>query len=217
MIDISNVVGIVRKIPASKDEIIILEKKMNLILPKIYKELLSLSNGFSTDKGVVIYGTEDIIERNLTLEVNEYAKGYIAIGDDSGDIVFLISEDDSKKEILAVGCGDMNPLNAKIISPSLCKWLENNCDLADINQENGSKVNSEKYSILLIENPKGGLKDLVKIKNTINIELSSAELLKASKNIPFILISNISYGKALNYLKKLSEFSEILQLQSLNS
>lgn len=216
MINLENVVGLVKTIPASNDQIRAVENKMNILLPKIYKELLKNTNGFSTDKGLMIYGTDDIVERNLTLEVNEYAKGYIAIGDDSGDIVFLISKDDTKEEILAVGCGDMNPSNAKIISSNLSKWLDNECNLCDMNVKD-SVQNYIKYcSILLVDNPKGGLKDLVKIKNVLNLEMSSAELLKASKNIPVPIVSNISYGKALNYLEKLNEFSQVLQIQSLD-
>lgn len=152
----------------------------------------------------------------INLEVDEYAKGYIAIGDDSGDIVVLISKDDTKEEILSVGCGDMNPSNAKIISPNLSKWLDNDCNLSDMNVKNVTQNDTKYCSILLVDNPKGGLKDLVKIKNVLNVEMSSAELLKASKNIPFPIISNISYGKALNYLEKLNEFSQILQLEGLS-
>lgn len=217
MINLENVTGLVKTISASNDEIRAVENQMNILLPKIYKELLKNTNGFSTDRGLIIYGTDDIIERNLTLEVDEYAKGYIAIGDDSGDTVFLISIDDTKEEILAVGCGDMNPSNAKIISSNLSKWLDNDCNLSDMTVKNATQNYIKYCSILLVDNPKGGLKDLIKIKNVLNVEMSSAELLKASKKLPFPIVSNISYGKALNYLENLNEFSSILQLQSLDN
>lgn len=217
MINLENVAGLVKTISASDDEIKSVEKEMNILLPKIYKKLLKNTNGFSTDRGLTIYGTDDIFERNLTLEVDEYAKGYIAIGDDSGDIVFLISKDDTKEEILAVGCGDMNPSNAKIVSPNLSKWLDNDCNLSYMTVKNATQNYIKYCSILLVDNPKGGLKDLIKIKNVLDVEMPLSELLKASKKLPFPIVSNISYGKALNYLEKLNEFSPILQLQSLDN
>lgn len=216
MINLENVDGLVKTMPASNDEIRIVENEMNILLPEIHKELLKYTNGFSTDSGLVIYGTDDIVERNLTLEVDEYAKGYIAIGDDSGDIVFLVSKDDTKKEVLSVGCGDMNPSNAKVVAYNLSKWLDDGCNFSDMNGENAAQTYNKYCNILLVDNPKGGLKDLVKIKNVLNVEMSSAEILKASKNLPFPIISNISYGKALNYLEKLNEFSQILQLEGLS-
>lgn len=40
------------------------------------------------------------------------------------------------------------------------------------------------------------------------------ELLTGSKNLPFILVKNISNGRAQNMLKKLGELSEKLELDT---
>lgn len=126
---IDNIIGICKLEPARDVEIESVENEMNVRFPRGYRELLEYTNGFSTDNGLVIYGTDDIVERNLTLEVDEYAKGYLAVGDDSGDIVFLIAIDDSNESLLAVGCGDMNPINAKIVADNFRTWLLEGCDL----------------------------------------------------------------------------------------
>ena len=65
-----------------------IENKLNCQLPSAYILVLKESNGLSFTNGVFIYGTEEIVERNETWEVAEYAKGYIAIGDDSGGMIF---------------------------------------------------------------------------------------------------------------------------------
>lgn len=58
-------------------------------LPNVYKDLLKQLDGFSIDGGLIIYVTEDLVERNETLEVAEYATGYISIGDDVGENIFF--------------------------------------------------------------------------------------------------------------------------------
>ena len=130
---IDNIIGISKSEPASKVIIENVENEMNVKFPRGYRELLESTNGFSTDNGIVIYGTDDIVERNITLEVDEYAKGYLAVGDDSGDIVFIIAIDDSDESLLAVGCGDMNPANAKIVADNFRTWLLEGCDLSVLN------------------------------------------------------------------------------------
>lgn len=149
--------------------------------------------------------------------MEKYANDYIAIGDDSGDIVFLISKDNMRKDVLSVGCGDLNTLNAKCLAPDLSKWLNNNCNLYGGGQENKIQTYIQYYNIVLTGLPKGGLKDLVKIKTNLNVALSASELLKASKNLPYTIKTNVSYGKAQNYFENLTEFSGILQLEILKS
>ena len=130
MNNLNNVIGINKSEPANKAVIQSIENEMNVKLPKGYRELLEYTDGFSTDSGLVIYGTDDIVERNTTLEVEEYAKGYLAIGDDSGDIVFIVAIDDSNEALWAVGCGDMNPINAKKVANNFSTWLLEGCDLS---------------------------------------------------------------------------------------
>ena len=110
--------------PAVISEIEQLETEGGIILPEVYKELLLQVNGFGTYGTVVIYGTEDILERYQTLEVEEYSKGYIAIGDNSGPDVFLMKQDRDCQEILITDVGYMNALdpNGKILS--FKNWVE---------------------------------------------------------------------------------------------
>ncbi|WP_425389159.1 SMI1/KNR4 family protein [Bacillus pumilus] len=76
--------------PASDKHIKEAESQLNMVLPDAYKNLLKQTNGCSVGGDVLLYGTEDITERNATWEVQQYASGYVAIGDDGGGQVLLM-------------------------------------------------------------------------------------------------------------------------------
>jgi hypothetical protein len=48
-------------------------------LPLDYKDLLSMSNGIVFENGLVIYSSEDVLERNATFEVEKYAPGFLRL------------------------------------------------------------------------------------------------------------------------------------------
>ncbi len=129
MLDLKKIKGLKKQDVAKLVDIETVEHQLNTVLPKEYKELLNITNGFRTSKGIFVYGTEDLVERNNTLEVQKYANGYLAIGDDSGDSVFLISLNNEKRDVLIVDCGDMS-LNYSIkVASSLEEWIKNGCNL----------------------------------------------------------------------------------------
>ena len=76
--------------PAEESRIKKVEQELGMKLPKAYKELLRHTDGFITDDGINIFGTDDIVERNMTYEVKEYAPGYIGVGSDGGDYFFIM-------------------------------------------------------------------------------------------------------------------------------
>lgn len=59
--------------PTNEREISIIEEKMKIRLPNSYKDLLRVNNGLSIDERILIYGTQDIMERNETWETQVYA------------------------------------------------------------------------------------------------------------------------------------------------
>ncbi|WP_342439384.1 SMI1/KNR4 family protein [Paenibacillus sp. FSL L8-0436] len=63
-----------------ENEINRIEIEIGFKFPKVFRDLLKLTNGFETKEGVIIFGTDVIFERNQTYEVSEYAQGYLAIG-----------------------------------------------------------------------------------------------------------------------------------------
>ncbi|WP_088071918.1 SMI1/KNR4 family protein [Gottfriedia luciferensis] len=116
---------------ASKKEVCEVEQEMDCALPVVYTNLLQHVNGFLTDEGVLIYGTEELVERNLTFEVSEYATGYVAIGDDSGGTVFLMLQGKESSQLITVDVGDMNPANGIVLSSDFYEWITEGCPLPE--------------------------------------------------------------------------------------
>lgn len=210
MIDLSNIINFHKNSPDNINEIIKIENSMNAIWPKSYKELLKNTNGFSSGGGLAIYGTKDIVERNETWEVEHYAEGYISIGDDGGGNVFLMQQEEDAKKVFMVDSGDMNPGHANLIASDFTQWINMGC-LSEV-QPDLMIESPYVCQILLIRVPSGGLKDLVKIKRELGIDISTGELLKGSKNPPFILVRDFPYGKAKKIVGKIGELSNSLKL-----
>ncbi|NQD52120.1 SMI1/KNR4 family protein, partial [Bacillus altitudinis] len=69
MIHFSQIPNLVINKPASDIHIKEAESQLNIVLPHAYKTLLKQTNGCSVEGDVLLYGTEDIVERNKTWEV----------------------------------------------------------------------------------------------------------------------------------------------------
>lgn len=198
------------KKPASMNRILEVEKDLNCILPNILKDIWGYSDGLTNDDGIGIYGTDEIVERNETFEVDEYAKGYVAIGDDGGDNIFLMKCNKNTKEVISVDCGYMNPNDgAELITDNINKWIEGGCKITLINSFNISLCD-----IVLKEMPKNGLKDLLVVKKTFAIDTSIGELTRGARTLPYIMVSNYPYEKARILLDKLGQIRNCLELVS---
>ncbi|PEE44565.1 SMI1/KNR4 family protein [Bacillus pseudomycoides] len=210
MIDLFKVPGLIKNNSVSDIEMQKLEELMKIELPNVYKDLLRYTNGFSIGGGLTIYGTEDIVERNETWEVTEYASGYVSIGDDGSGNVFLMLQGVDVKEVLIVDSGDMDPNHATVIALDFSDWVNAGC----LN-EKIQKIAMEfpdTCNIVLVETPNGGLKDLVKIKSVLAIDISTGDLLKGSKNLPFTLVKKFPYGKAKKLIEKLGHVGVVLNV-----
>lgn len=91
--------------PASTDQVQQSQSLSTIRFPQTYVDLLSLSNGLSSDGCLVLHEIETLPERNTDYDVAEYLPGYFMIGDDSGGQAVLINE---SGEIFEVGMGVMS-------------------------------------------------------------------------------------------------------------
>jgi len=212
VIDLSMVSDLIKNTPASLSEIQESEDILQAKLPNVYKDLLRNTNGFSIGGEVAIYGTEDIVERNETWEVDEYARGYVAIGDDGGGNVFLMFQNEKETEVLIVDSGDMDPSHATVITSDFIEWVNSGCIIRESEQKTISEP-PDTCNIVLAKPLDGGLKDLIKIKNILGIEISTADLLKGSKNPPYLLMERFPYGKAKKLIEKLGPIGTVLRLE----
>lgn len=113
--------------PASDKHIKEAESQLNMLLPHTLKTLLRQTNGCSIGGDVLLYGTEDIAERNATWEIHQYASGYVAIGDDGGGQVFLMRLVDDEKKVWIVDAGVMAPQHAELVTEDLLEWVSGGC------------------------------------------------------------------------------------------
>lgn len=127
MIDVTQIPGLIINKPETDINIKEAESQLNMLLPHAYKTLLKQTNGCSVEGDVLLYGTEDIVERNATWEVHHYASGYVAIGDDGGGRVFLMRQAEEEKKVWIVDAGVMDPQHAELVAEDLLSWVSHGC------------------------------------------------------------------------------------------
>lgn len=195
-----------------ESEIKKVEEEMGNAFPKVYKELLKLTNGFNTHEGNVIFGTDIIIERNETYEVAEYAKGYIAVGSNGGGKFYLMHAKEDTTELFQVDTGIMNPEFASLVTSDFVKWINDGAISIDMVEEE-EELNDESYCDLILVHPlSGGAIDLKRIQEIFKIKKGLFDLLKGSKQLPFILMKDIPVEIAEKNLKELGELSSVLKI-----
>lgn len=112
---------------ANDAEVSALEAELETTFPSVYSDLLKESNGFSLNGGLLVYSTEEVAERNETLEVQEYAPGYLAIGDDSGGQSIMLSL--TSCDLFLVDQGSMDPDDMIKLAESLPDWVSSGCKI----------------------------------------------------------------------------------------
>lgn len=111
--------------PATAHDLTALEQQLGHALPRSLRDLLQSANGIYLSNGTVLYRCDDLAERNATFEVEEYAPGYLVIGDDSGGSAILISLTTEGVYLADQGC--MDPAYANLIGDSLASWVAQGC------------------------------------------------------------------------------------------
>lgn len=179
-------------------------------LPQCYLELIRKVNGFVEEKGIKIYGIEEIKERNETFEVEKYLPGYVAIGDDSGGNLLLMKACALSTSVFLSDCGSLflDESNDKIIN-DFESWIDDGCNIDWVKEEK-SAMNLCKVS--LVGMPDGGSKELLKIKKIFNCNMSISELLVGAHNTPFIIMDSITIAKANVLMQKLGELAKYIQI-----
>lgn len=177
-----------------KKTIDIFETKYKYELPTVYKELLLKYDGISLDNGCMFYSLEELDDVNKELQVDIYQPDTVAIGNDGGDLVFLMKQEKETKTVYLVDASDYDLESPYQIIRDFNEWMEKGCEIEDID---GEDIRGIDYGDLyLIKMPKEGVKGLVTIKRAFNLEMSTGELLQKSKNLPTKLLSNITSSKA---------------------
>lgn len=188
------------------------ENELLLKFPNVFRELLHYTNGLVSDDGGVIFGTDIIVERNRTYEVAEYAKGHVAVGSNGGGKFYLMPASVGATEILQVDCGDMIPKHAKLVSKDFASWINKGAVNIDIIDDYKEVTSKELCDLILITQPLRGAQDLRKIQEKFNIDKGLFDLLKGSKNLPYLIMKDIPLDLATKNFLELGELNKILKL-----
>jgi len=113
--------------PASVENILKAEHALGIDLPVEYSDFLKVANGAYFENGIRIYPLDELVERNETLEVTEYAPGFLAIGDDNSEYVFIVDQTLKPSPIFMVFVGSMDPDDKVRVGDSLESWLQSGC------------------------------------------------------------------------------------------
>ncbi|MFJ9693991.1 SMI1/KNR4 family protein [Kitasatospora sp. NPDC101183] len=96
-------------------------------LPAPLVALWKVTDGLMTDAGVTVYSAGCIGERNASYEVEQYAPGFILIGDDSGGRGFLVRADRPGSAVFSSDLGDLGPEDFEVESADFASWIESLC------------------------------------------------------------------------------------------
>lgn len=182
------------------NKILEIEKEYGFILPKQYKKFLVENDGVSFDGGLILYSIEELKQMNDDMEIQKYQEKCIAIGDDGGGLVFLMKQDIEATEVFCVDMADYDINEPYCKFDDFEKWYKKGCIISKKENEY-----SQEGDIYLIKSPENGMKDLIKIKKVFNLDISTAQLLLLSKQIPCKLIGEITYAKALKLMEEVGQ------------
>lgn len=182
--------------PATKEDIQYVKKQINETITKLYKEVLSYSNGISMSL-CVLYDTSTIIE---SYECNEFSinmPGYISIGNDNGDRELIMK---AEKETTKCGFLDATEIGNSEVEEwfDFKSWVENGCKIED-NEED-----SEYGKVYIVKVPDDKLKFLAETKKLFALPFSTGVLYKKINHLPCAIVDDMKEALADTIIKKTS-------------
>jgi hypothetical protein len=108
-----------------------IEKALGVLLPGAYRQFL-LQEQLTVDvigNFLLLYGTNSLLERNTTYEVQKYLPAYISIGDDNGGQAICLHCNDHDEKVYLTGYGALDTGSMAVLSDSFTDWIQNGCSL----------------------------------------------------------------------------------------
>lgn len=194
--NLKNLEYIEKNNPATKEEIDFAEKRINGVLPKVYKEFLRYANGMVLNL-CVLYDTRSIVESYECNEFAEYVPGYISIGNDNGDRELII-----KAEKGAVLCGFLDAAESGSSEPeewfNFKSWAESGCEMDDEEDDTGYG------NVYITKLPDEKLKFLAETKKIFALSISTGVLYQQVNTLPCVIVQQITESKADILIQKTS-------------
>lgn len=177
-----------------------LEKEYGYELPNQYKTFLYEQNGLSYDGGTILYSIDELKVVNDDMEIQEYLEDYIAVGDDGAGLVFLMKQDKNATEVVCVEISDYNIDEPYCLISDFYIWYKNGCIL----EEKKENEYGKEGKIYLLKVPEKGTKELIIIKKAFSLDISTAQLLSLTKQVPCVIVEQIKYAKAIKIMEQIN-------------
>lgn len=188
----------------SEKQILEFQNNYGYKIPSQYQDFLKQYDGYIFENGIRLYELSDLKEMNESLQVSMYQPEYMAIGDDSGGLIFLIKQEIDAKEVFVVDICDYALETAFYKINEFKSWFEKGCIIPQ-EHENASFPKSKNGNLYMIKLPANGIKDMAKIKKIFSMDITTSELLKITRDLPCKIASNITYAKALKLMKEFGQ------------
>lgn len=177
-------------------------------LPPSYVQFLETTDGLHTDLGVVLYSTEDLVERNQTFEVHRYLPRYVAVGDDSGDRLLVMDRDTPR--VYLVDQGSLAEQSLSLLAPELASWVEAGCVL-ELDEDDQALDGSRRVDVVMVAAPaNNGVLQL--IRRELNLAVGLVELKAMIQHLPVTLLNGVPYGKYRIRCRRINQVGECLAL-----
>lgn len=85
--------------------------------------------GAPRDDGLLLYGKNDLAERNQTFEIGMYLPDHLLIGDDSGGRGVLVHCNNANHPVYLFDPGAMDEDDLCLLAESLDQWLASGCPI----------------------------------------------------------------------------------------
>ena len=142
--------------PAPEASVEAAQAALHCRIPVELLELFEISDGVVSEDGVTLYRSDVLAERNATFEVGRYANSCIAIGDDSGGRLIMMSP---SGEGVLVDAGSVRPEDGLALFGRLSDWIASGALIED--EPSGVPSIADVY---LEVAPREGLRGLLRIK-----------------------------------------------------
>ncbi|MDP5167545.1 SMI1/KNR4 family protein [Pseudomonas syringae] len=184
--------------PANVNEIESICKELGVSEKNWLRKFWPECNGAVLEDQIVIYPTDQIVERNKTYEIDINFPEYILIGDDSGGGLILIPKKGLEK-FYFIGSGDPFINDAEVFDSieQLTAYA-----MADVDSDS----DSDSGNIVSVAEIKPKASDVLKIKKDFNLDYSIALLTKKLEKKDEIISENVKHIKYKSALKLHRQF-----------
>lgn len=174
------------------------EKKLCMIVPKVYRDFLLENKDMNFNDGI-LYDIDAIEERYTTLEFNKYAPNYIPIGNNNGDYELVMKSGINVTKFGFLEQGSIGILEPEHIQ-SFIQWYKSGHNFSfDVEDDIDWSKN---VKVILTKCPQNKARTMMTIRNALGLDIPISELLSVADKTPYLLTDSLSAAIAKSIIEK---------------